>query len=55
MSDPRTALTLEEVDQRIFDLYQFFHQADPTVKPNPEAGELGLLWRIHDDFMNEEA
>ena len=47
-----TALTLEEAENRIKDIYEFFAVAAPGVVPK-EDGELGLLWRIVDDFLAE--
>lgn len=47
------ALTLEEIEQRIYDQYQFFAQVAPSVTPR-ETGELGTLWRLFDGMMAEK-
>lgn len=46
-------MTLEDVEQQIYDLYHWFHQEAPGVSPNPDAGELGRLWRIFDAKVAE--
>lgn len=46
-------LTLEEIEQRISGIYRWFAREAPDVKPNPDAGELGLLWSLFDDYVME--
>lgn len=46
------ALTLEEIEDRISGIYHWFAREAPSVKPNPDMGELGLLWRLFDDEVN---
>lgn len=41
-------MTLEEIENRIYELYSFFHLVAPGVTPNSEAGELGALWHMFD-------
>lgn len=45
--------TLEEVEQEIYDTYQWFHQQNPHVKPQ-ETGRLGDLWALFDLMTYEE-
>lgn len=47
-------MTLDEVEQRIHDTYRFFHQVDPTIRPQ-ETGQLGQLWAMFDELVQEEA
>lgn len=44
------ALTLEEIENRIRDIYEFFHQVQPDVTPQ-ETGELGALWALFDRMV----
>lgn len=46
------ALTLEEIEDRISEIYHWFAREAPGVKPNPHAGELGNLWKLFDDEVN---
>lgn len=47
------ALTLEEVENKIAGIYRFFAEEAPGVQAQ-EQGELGVLWRIADDFYRAE-
>ena len=47
------ALTLEEIEQRIYEQYRFFAQVAPGVTPNPDVGELGTLWRLFDGMVEK--
>ena len=44
------ALTLEEIEQRIYETYHMFAREAPGVAPQ-ETGELGTLWRLFDEMM----
>ena len=44
------AYTLEEAESRLYEIYQWFHREAPDVVVQ-EAGEVGDLWRIVDDFL----
>lgn len=46
------ALTLDEIEQRIYEQYQFFAQVAPGVTPQ-ETGELGTLWRLFDGMVEK--
>lgn len=48
------AYTLEEVEQKIHDTYQFFATVAPGVQPR-EEGELGVLWALFDDMVGAES
>lgn len=45
--------TLEEVEQDIYNTYQWFHRENPHVKPQ-ETGQLGALWGLFDLLIEEE-
>lgn len=45
-------MNLEQVEQEIYETYQWFHREAPNVKPQ-EAGHLAQLWRYVD--MHAEA
>jgi len=45
--------TLAEVEQDIYDTYQWFHDQNPFVKPQ-ESGRLGDLWALFDILVEEE-
>lgn len=47
-------MTLEEIENRIKELYLFFHQVSPSVWPQ-ETGELGALWALADAEYAKEA
>ena len=47
------ALTLEEIEQRIYETYHMFAREAPGVTPNPDAGELGTLWRLFDGMVEK--
>lgn len=44
--------SLEEVEQAIYDHYQFFHITAPNVKVH-EAGRLAQLWRAFDMLVDD--
>lgn len=44
-------MTLEEVEQRIYDFYQWYAREAPGVKPK-EHGLLGILWSKFDLLIN---
>lgn len=44
------ALTLEEIENRIRDIYEFFTVTAPGVRPQ-ETGELGALWALFDRMV----
>ncbi len=47
-------MTLEEIEKRIYETYQFFSTVAPGVTPQ-ESGELGALWALFDrEVENEE-
>lgn len=43
-------MTLDEVEQALYDTYQFFHQVQPDVRPQ-ETGQLGQLWAMFDEMV----
>ena len=45
-------MTLDEVEFRIFEIYQFFHRESPGTVVQ-EAGELAALWAIFDRAVAE--
>lgn len=45
--------TLAQVEQEIYDTYQWFHEQNPHVYPQ-ETGQLGALWALHDIMIEEE-
>lgn len=48
-----TPYTLEEVEQDIYDMYQWFHGQNPNVRPQA-TGRLGDLWALWDLLMEDE-
>lgn len=44
---------LAQVEQEIYDTYQWFHTQNPNVYPQ-ETGHLGALWSLHDLLIEEE-
>lgn len=48
------AYSLAEVEQEIYDTYQWFHkEGGVTVYPR-EEGNLGALWALHDLLVDDE-
>lgn len=48
------AYSLAEVEQEIYDTYQWFHkEGGVTVYPR-EEGQLGALWALFDILIEEE-
>lgn len=45
--------TLDEVENEIASVYQWFHKENPHVKPQ-ETGQLGALWALFDLLIEEE-
>ena len=45
------ALTLEEIENRISEIYAFFSQVAPGVTPRSDVGELGVLWALFDRMV----
>lgn len=45
------ALTLEEIEDRISEIYHWFAREAPGVTPQ-EDGELGNLWKLFDDEVD---
>lgn len=45
-------LDIAEVEQAIYDHYQFFHITAPEVTPR-EEGRLAQLWRAFDMLVND--
>lgn len=49
------AYSLAEVEQEIYDTYQWFHkEGGVTVYPR-EDGQLGALWHLFDLLIEEES
>lgn len=46
-------MTLELVEQAIYDLYHYFYREAPGVAP-VEQGQLGWLWQQFDYLMQQE-
>jgi hypothetical protein len=46
-------MTLEDIENRIREVYLFFHQVAPEVYPQ-EQGELGALWALFDYEVAKE-
>ncbi len=46
-------MKLEEVEQAIYNHYQWFHNYDPCIQPL-EEGELGQLWKSFDYLMKQQ-
>lgn len=44
---------LKDVEQAIFDHYQWFHREHPGIHPQ-EAGKLGQLWEAFDFLVKRE-
>lgn len=47
------AYTLDEIHEEIAEIYHWFAQASPGVRPQ-ETGRLGALWSLHDLMVEEE-
>ena len=47
-------MTLAQVEEAIYNLYQWFHRENPDVYPQ-ESGYLGQLWSLFDQLIEEEA
>jgi len=45
--------TLEEIDQQLYDTYQWWHINKPGVTP-VEVGRLAQLWRAFDRLVVEQ-
>lgn len=48
-------MTLEYIENRIYEIYAFFHLVAPEVTPNPESGELGALWHMFDRLVEQQS
>ena len=48
-----TRLTLEDVEQAIYEYYQFFAREAPGVVVQ-EVGHLANLWSVWEDLVREE-
>lgn len=46
-------MTLEQIEQAIYEHYRFFSQVAPNVKV-AEAGKLAQLWRAFDMYVADE-
>lgn len=52
-NEQRESLTIEQVEQDIYDIYRFWAVADPEVKPK-EVGRLQVLWKVWDTLYKQE-
>ena len=43
--------TLEEIEQRIYDLYRAVHTERPSTRLDPTIGPLGALWAQFDRLV----
>lgn len=46
-------MTLDEIENRISEIYHFFSVTAPGVRPQ-ETGELGALWALFDREVGNE-
>ncbi len=48
------AMTLEQTEQAIFDLYHAVHAERPNTRLDPNVGPLGALWAQFDQLVATE-
>lgn len=49
------AMTLEQTEQAIYDLYHAVHTERPNTRLDPNGGPLGALWAQFDRLVTQDA